>query len=185
MRKAMIKILGEKDIKVSRWSGGVTKQLYIYPEDSDYALRNFKIRLSIATTELEKSIFTKLEGVDRVISILEGKMEICHKDHHQKTLLPYDIDHFKGDWDTSSKGKVTDFNLMLKGCKGDFFFKEIKQEEKIIFENEKILSFIYCISGELKIENELLKAGELAVTDKNNISVNSNDSKVFYGYINI
>lgn len=50
-------------------------------------------------------------------------MEINHHGHYSKVLNTYEIDRFKGDWDTSSFGKVTDFNLMLKGCKGDFFFK--------------------------------------------------------------
>lgn len=179
----MIKIFREKDIKVSKWSGGITKQLFIYPENGDYATRNFTARLSIATTELEESTFTKLEGVDRVISILEGKMELTHKGYHKITLIPYDIDHFKGDWDTFSKGKVTDFNLMLKGCKGDFFFKEISGKEKIQTESENILMFIYCISGEIEAEGNVIKTGELLTAEKNEIEVDSKSAKIFYGYI--
>ena len=55
-------------------------------------------------------------------------MEISHIGIYNKFLEPYDIDRFKGDWDTTAKGKVTDFNLMLKGCKGDFLFKEFSSE---------------------------------------------------------
>lgn len=50
-------------------------------------------------------------------------MEIDHKGHYCKTILKYEIDRFNGEWETTSKGKVTDFNLMLKGCKGDFSYK--------------------------------------------------------------
>ncbi len=179
----MIKIYREKDIKISKWSGGVTKQLFIYPEDGDYSLRNFKARLSIATTEEEESVFTKLEGVDRVISILKGRMEIIHKEHHSKILNPYEIDHFKGEWDTFSKGKVTDFNLMLKNCDGDFFFKEIKETEKIQFEKQNKIIFVYCISGEIKAENEIVKTGELLTTEETDIILYSKSAKIFYGYI--
>ena len=63
----MFKILRESDRKISNWSGGVTKELYIYPEDGNYQSRNFKFRISIATTELESSTFTKLENTNRVI----------------------------------------------------------------------------------------------------------------------
>ena len=70
-----------------------------------------------------ESTFTKLEGIKRIISILEGKMELSHKNRYNITLMPYEIDRFIGDWDTSSKGKVKDFNLMLKDCDGDFLYK--------------------------------------------------------------
>lgn len=179
----MVKIYREEDIKISKWSGGVTKQLFIYPEDGDYSSRNFRARLSIATTEEEESVFTKLEEVDRIISVLEGKMEIIHKEHYSKILNPYEIDHFKGEWDTFSKGKVTDFNLMLKKCGGDFFFKEIKEIEKIQFEKQNKIIFVYCISGEITIENEIVKTGELLTTEETDIILYSKSAKIFYGYI--
>lgn len=50
-------------------------------------------------------------------------MQLEHKGKYSKVLRPYDIDRFKGDWDTNAKGKVVDFNLMLKNCRGDFFYK--------------------------------------------------------------
>ena len=52
-------------------------------------------------------------------------MEIQHEGHYTKTLGVGDIERFKGDWDTTSKGKVTDFNLMMKGCQGDFIYEVI------------------------------------------------------------
>ncbi len=118
----MFKILRESDRKISNWSGGVTKELYIYPKNGNYQSRDFKFRISIATTELESSTFTKLENTNRVISILAGHMELEHKNHHSISLDKYQIDRFKGHWDTFSKGKVTDFNLMVKNGNGDFFF---------------------------------------------------------------
>lgn len=127
----MIEIIKSDAFKESKWSGGITTQLYIYPKDSDYQKRNFNFRISIATTELMESNFTKLEGVKRVISILEGKMQLSHKNKYDITLTPYEIDRFDGNWDTISKGKVKDFNLMLKDCDGDFLYKEINSDENL------------------------------------------------------
>lgn len=181
----MIKILGEKEFKTSRWSGGTTKELYIYPENGDYSKREFLFRLSIAVTEAEDSVFTKLYQVNRVISILKGKMELSHKGHHNVVLLPYEIDRFNGEWDTVSKGKVTDFNLMLKNCKGDFFFKEFDGKEKITFNEEEDFLFVYCISGTVKIEDKIIESGKLAVIKDMELNITGEKSKLFYGYVKI
>ncbi|MFV0578621.1 MAG: HutD family protein [Fusobacterium ulcerans] len=178
----MIEIIKSNAFKESRWSGGTTTQLYIHPKDGDYQKRDFKFRISIATTELMESTFTKLEGIKRIISILEGKMELSHKNRYNITLMPYEIDRFIGDWDTSSKGKVKDFNLMLKDCDGDFLYKEITGSENINFE-EEVIFFVYCISGKIKISGKSLLENELAVGEGKNIEVSGKNSKIFYGYI--
>ena len=182
----MFKILKECDRKISNWSGGVTKELYIYPEDGDYQKRNFKFRISIATTELENSIFTKLENTNRIISILNGTMELNHIGHHSTTLEKYQIDRFYGEWETHSKGKVTDFNLMIKNGRGDFFFEEILEKKEINFsEKIKSINFIFSISEELEIKNIKINKGEILITDEKNITVYSKNGKIFYGYVEI
>ena len=75
-------------------------------------------------------------------------MEIEHEGRYSKVLMPGDIDRFRGDWNTTSKGKVTDFNLMLKGCKGDFAYEIIQVQKTFEFETrENQLVFVYCIKG--------------------------------------
>ncbi|MEQ8927101.1 MAG: HutD family protein [Fulvivirga sp.] len=101
--------------KTSLWAGGTTTELFIWPIDSDFKTGNFQFRLSTATVEIEESVFTKLPGVDRTLVLLDGKMILEHTGHHQKNLAPFDIDHFSGSWETKSKGRCTDFNLMTKG----------------------------------------------------------------------
>lgn len=180
-----MKIVRAEEMKISRWSGGVTKELYIYPEDSQYSLRNFKFRISIATTEEEKSLFTKLPGIKRVLSVLNGEMIISHKDRYEKTLLPYEIERFHGDWETCSRGKVEDFNLMLKDVGGDLFFREQKGEDKIEFPEIEGIIFIYCIEGEIRVDNETLRAGELFLEEKKTLEVSSEKAKIFYGYVEL
>lgn len=178
----MFKLIGKEDRKISNWSGGVTQQLYIYPEDSEYANRDFKFRISVATTEVESSQFTKLYDTNRVISILDGKMELEHRGHYKKTLNKYEIDRFSGEWDTFSKGKVRDFNLMIKGTTGDFYYKEITKDIKLDFVEESSFKFVFCITGDIVVNKENVKKEELIVIEKDDLHI-SGEGKVFYGYI--
>ncbi len=150
------------------WSGGTSTQLYIYPETSDYALRNFDFRLSTAKVEVEKSDFTSLPNVSRKIMILDGEIEISHKNHYTKKLKEFDIDEFEGDWQTSSIGVCTDFNLMTRGdTKGELtsmsLIKDQMTDYPIINKMAKI--FIYLYSGKISFnidsESHILNRGEL------------------------
>ncbi|MBP8790718.1 MAG: HutD family protein [Breznakibacter sp.] len=104
----------------SQWSGGTTTELFIHPHGSNYQRKDFLLRISSARVEQEESVFTCLEGFDRHLMVLEGELEIIHHGHHQKKMKPFDTDYFMGDWETSAKGCVTDFNLMLaQGLTGE------------------------------------------------------------------
>jgi uncharacterized protein len=108
--------LRKKSDHITReWSGGKTTQLIIFPRDASFAERNFQFRLSLATTEVEHSLFTQLPGVFRVIMILDGTLLLEHDMRYRKTLKKFETDNFRGDWTTKAHGKVTDFNLMTTG----------------------------------------------------------------------
>lgn len=141
------------------WSGGTSTQLYIYPETADYALRNFDFRLSTAKVEVDKSDFTPLSGISRKIMILDGEIKISHKNHHIKKLQQFDVDAFEGDWQTSSVGICTDFNLMTKGkIEGELSSLSLAKEQTIDFpitnKNSKVLIYLY--------------SGKISITDKGN-----------------
>ena len=111
--------LTEKDYKVGKWSGGTTTELFIWPENADYSTRNFFFRISSAKIDLEESDFTPLDGVTRYITPLSGEFTLTHPNAAPVTLKPMDEPYrFFGDTPTHSKGKATDFNLMLKGVDG-------------------------------------------------------------------
>lgn len=119
------KVLNKADYKTTKWSGGDTREFYIYPEYSSYQKRDFLFRISSAAVNLEKSTFTKLEGVSRKLMLLAGDMELVHKDKYNKKLKPFEQDSFEGDFDTESYGKARDFNLMTRlNCSGEL--KHIK-----------------------------------------------------------
>lgn len=101
------------------WAGGSTTELFIYPEGTSNAERNFELRISSATVDLEESVFSDFSGYDRHIAPLTGTMRLEHEGHHSVTLLPCQADSFSGNWTTRSFGKCVDFNLIHRpGWKG-------------------------------------------------------------------
>ena len=114
----MYTIIRKHELQTTRWSGGTTTQLAIYPPTAQYAERNFQWRISSAQVEDPLSTFTSLPGVARILMILDGKMSLHHKGHGDANLHPLEQSSFWGDWITTSKGVVTDFNLMLAQGQG-------------------------------------------------------------------
>lgn len=167
-----IKIIKKDKLSSSKWSGGTTTQLYIYPENELYENRNFTFRISSAKVDLEESTFTKLPNIKRRIMILDGKLKLIHENYHSVTLEKFQQDTFYGDWNTKSYGKVTDFNLMLND-NADGFIEYINLEnEKIInpYKNDKYnntTEVFYCVRGKINIsinnEREQLEAGDVAI----------------------
>lgn len=169
---SQIKIIKKDKLSSSKWSGGTTTQLYIYPENELYENRNFTFRISSAEVDLEESTFTKLPNIKRRIMILDGKLKLIHESHHSVTLEKFQQDTFYGDWDTKSYGKVTDFNLMLNE-NADGFIECINLEnEKIInpYKNDKYnntTEVFYCVKGKINIsinnKREQLETGDVAI----------------------
>ena len=112
--------LTQKDYKVGHWSGGSTTELFIWPEEADYATRQFAVRISSAVVELEESDFTPLDGVTRYITPLTGGFTLTHPGLPPVTMAPMDVPYrFSGETPTHCVGKAADFNLMLKGVEGN------------------------------------------------------------------
>ena len=111
--------LTQKDYKTSRWSGGTTTELFIWPVGADYASREFSFRISSAVVELDESDFTPLQGVERYITPLTGGFTLTHPGKDPVVMAPMDKPYrFSGEEPTHCVGRATDFNLMLKGVPG-------------------------------------------------------------------
>lgn len=183
-----IKVIKNEEFLTSKWSGGTTTELYIYPENELYENRNFKFRISSAKVDLEESTFTKLPNIKRKIMILDGKLKLVHENHHEITLEKFDQDTFYGDWNTKSYGKVTDFNLMLnKNTDGIIEHINLENEITIDYDNnykyDNLTEVFYIVKGKINIsindESEFLKDGDAAIIknrDKLNIKLENNDT---------
>lgn len=109
-----MKIIRKEDTFTKEWSGGTTTQLAICPPDADYADRDFVWRLSTAVVRDEESTFTPLPDYHRLLTLREGCLELRHDDDAWYILPVGQIASFDGGSKTVSRGRVTDFNLMLR-----------------------------------------------------------------------
>src|SRR5688572_3384171 len=136
------------------WASGTSTEIFIYPYDGSFADLNFLFRISTATVEAEESTFTFFEGITRHLMILKGELELIHEGRYTKHLKPFDQDTFSGEWSTSSKGKVTDFNLMLKaGATGSLTHHRIEPGNDAAFTAKTDWYFIYFASGSAVLSN--------------------------------
>ena len=170
-----IEIIKKHQQKESVWSGGKTNQIYIHPSNSIFQDRDFDFRISSAIIEVEGSEFSPFNGYDRALMVLNGELEIVHEDQYSKKLNQYEVDYFSGDWKTTSKGKITDFNLIFKrGLKGELNYLTLNGDQIISkdFSNLPNRVGYFVISGELKvgINNSEYKVqiGELLMIEKSN-----------------
>lgn len=134
----MVRYINKEEYRVSNWSGGKTREIMILPDGADYGKREFGLRISSATVELEESDFTNLPGVHRFITLLSGKMNLTINGKNIE-VLPKQIVEFEGEDIVHCVGKATDFNLMLKGMNGEMVL--LKKEERRIVKKESILAF--------------------------------------------
>lgn len=102
----------KQEFTPAQWAGGSTTELFITPGSASNAERNFEIRISSATVELEESVFSDFSGYERHIAPLSGTMRLEHEGHHSVVLSPCQADSFEGNWATRSFGKCVDFNLI-------------------------------------------------------------------------
>ena len=158
--------------KLFHWSGGTTKELFIYPEDCLYGDRDFEWRISTAKVLLESSTFTKLPDYMRRIMVLEGKVKLDHEEQHKVILSPYDQDYFDGEWTTRSTGCCTDFNLMLQdGQEGKI--EALSTVEKRGFYPELFTSY-YILADEVVLK--ISQGPKILVEEK----LRKNDFILFY-----
>ena len=150
------------------WTSGTSTEIFIHPPGADFQSRNFLFRISTATVEAEESTFTFFEGITRHLMILKGELELIHEGRYTKHLRPFQQDTFSGEWKTRSRGKVTDFNLMLKGGTSGFL-KHHHLDVKTEFDLSPAgrFHFVYLVSGTALSDNgELLVQGDLLRLEK-------------------
>ena len=150
----------EDKSKTITWASGTSTELFIFPSSGDFQKRDFLFRLSTATVEAEESVFSDFSGITRTLMLLEGNLTLIHEGRYTKELMPFDQDTFDGGWDTKSKGKVKDFNLMCKaGASGTLKHFYLQKKENITLKLRNDFNFIYVEKGEFIIGNENVIAG--------------------------
>lgn len=124
-----MKDLNKKRI-VSTWKGGKTTQLCIVPENASLQERNFDLRISSATIDLECSEFSDFRGYRRYLMKLEGDITLLI-DNKSIIIKDDEAFEFMGDEKVISLSKEPsrDFNVIIKkDKKADI---SIKENEKL------------------------------------------------------
>ena len=91
-----MKIIKTENWKTTKWSGGTTSEIFIYPENALFKKGNYEVRISIATVEHEYSEFTPLPAVERTLMVLEGSQKLTHRGRHTSELKQFNQDTFHG-----------------------------------------------------------------------------------------
>lgn len=127
-----IQKISRSTASTSHWSGGTTTEFYIYPPNKSYAGRDFAIRISSATVDLEESDFTLVQGYQRIITPLQGGFTLTFPEdgNRQVTLAPLEEAFFDGSWHTHSVGKAVDFNVMYQKGKSATY-KRLKETQTL------------------------------------------------------
>ena len=173
------KIYRETAFQQSKWTGGTTTQLAIFPETSNYLERNFVWRLSSAVCEKEETTFSRLPDYDRVLMVLSGSAVLAHQEVRVARLDgAFAQDRFDGAYTTKSFGKITDYNLMVK--KGNQGFLDVipASEESRTLTRESYPAYarfttaLYCKEGFAAVtaggETLMLTEGQqLVINDEN------------------
>ena len=164
-------LLTPADYVTTRWSGGTTTQLAIAPAGAVYAERDFLWRVSSATVELDESDFTPLPDYRRFISTVRGDMSLSHGGGAELTLHPGDVHEFDGGEDTHSRGRCTDFNLMLRKGKADGTMRALRLSGKRELTPDAGMEtlLLYCASGSGSVrcggEERRFAAGESVLAE--------------------
>ncbi|MDD7761289.1 MAG: HutD family protein [Firmicutes bacterium] len=183
------------DVNISSWDGGSTEEFFIYPVGSNYANRDFSIRVSRANVDKVDGNFTHLPDYKRflipiskdlMLEINGGRMLI-----KKETTFSFD-----GSEKIISKTTGSDFNLMLKK---DMVGKMevLKFKDKLIIRDDikqnKIL-FFYNLRDNIKLssankEMELChnEFGVAITRDKYEMVINpsTSDNCIIWGKVSL
>ncbi|MBS1775944.1 MAG: HutD family protein [Bacteroidetes bacterium] len=130
------------------WASGTSTEIFIFPREASFAERNFLFRISTATVEADESTFTHFAGITRHLMVLKGEMELNHESQYSKHLKAFDQDTFSGEWKTSSRGRVTDFNLMLQsGKEGCLAHQFVSKGETLSIHGNSDYHFVFLAEG--------------------------------------
>ncbi|MDR1781652.1 MAG: HutD family protein [Bacilli bacterium] len=139
-----------KDLTQENWSGGKTKQIYIYPETALYKNKDFLFRLSSASIEEQPSTFTLFLGYTRYLCMLDNSLSL-KINNKSINLEKNEIIKFHSEDDVISSSIGNDFNLMIKD---DIIEHEIQIENGFISKDQHFIIIFALEKVNITINNE-------------------------------
>ena len=172
------KIVRKENQKERFWAGGISKELYIYPDGSTID-SPFNFRVSTATINPGEYNFTPFKGYKRLLILLSGsiKLEIDGSEYFLDALSHI---FFLGDSHTSSftEESCIDFNLIYKDNIEVLDFKIIETNFVGTSLSPKAINIFYNLEKNKHIHinnNEhLLNMGDTLIACGNNFNIEGN-----------
>lgn len=162
-----MKFIKKDDFKDSKWSAGVTTEVFIYPEGASVGEKNFDFRISTATCNDKVSNYTPYKGFNRYITPIDNVMNIETAGEKFK-LNPFEVLFFDGDDETKSSGDVRDFNLIYKkGLDAKMYSLNINNIEYLA----KSRTVIFNYDSDLKIDGKEFEKFSAAYLEKEKIKI--------------
>lgn len=158
-----MKFIKKNEFKDSKWSSGVTTEVFIYPEDASVGEKNFDFRISTATCNEKVSNYTPYTGFNRYITPINNVMNI-ETGEEKFRLNPFEVLFFNGDDETKSSGDVRDFNLIYKkGLDAKMYSLNINN---FVFKSEN-KSVIFNYESDLEVDgNKFEKFSAIYLEDE-------------------
>lgn len=111
-----VQIIPAASMPVSKWAGGETRQLAIFPLHATVAAQDFQWRFSSATV-LQNGAFTQFPKHQRLLALRQGAGFSLQVDAHQQQVSsPLQVLRFAGSaesYATLISGAIVDINLMV------------------------------------------------------------------------
>ncbi|MGL4210583.1 MAG: HutD family protein [Cetobacterium somerae] len=172
------KIVRKENQKERLWTGGVSKELYIYPDGSTIN-SPFNFRVSTASINPGEYNFTSFKGYKRLLILLSGsvKLEVDGRDYY---LKPFSHIFFSGDSHTSSLADETsiDFNLIFKENINLLDFKIVETEFSGNSLSSKAINIFYNLEDNrhIRVNNNeyTLRKEDTLIACGNNFNIEGN-----------
>ncbi|MCE2683155.1 MAG: HutD family protein [Cryomorphaceae bacterium] len=155
--------------KTVSWANGTSTELFVYPADGNFQTRDFTFRISTATVEAEETTLSDFSGLTRILLPLKGKLTLVHEGRYTIVLDPFEQDQFDGAWNTRSKGKVQDFNVIFnKETSARVLHHHLTSgETKLLFEHES-WHFIFVNDGIFEVNGVYVSASDFIEFERSN-----------------
>lgn len=174
---------------ISKWGGGTTREMFIYPQNSTLENRDFIFRISSATININHSVFTDFNGFKRYIIPLNGELQIKHENSTNILLKTNTLYIFDGGRETESmhtNEQLQDFNIIVnKNYESDIKIIQDIDTQSILYSKYDIF-IIYMLNATAIFNNiELIKGDLLIIKKKELVYFTLNKGDLLVGGIKI
>jgi environmental stress-induced protein Ves len=145
---------------------GMTTEVAIHPQSAKFPQDPFLWRISYAEVKADGP-FSNFNGYDRLLTVWRGEGISLNG----KPYSAFETIRFSGEEKINChlvKGEVDDIGIIFRR---DLFQCEMTS---ITLDAQKVLPincrFIFCVSGEIEIQNQILKEKSFVCTENNSIS---------------